>query len=191
VTTEAQQTLNDNTFKALGHFVVEFSGLLNALEYATLLLIGPGVSAVGNLLLKAALADRTAFPIMSSFFSVFFQRWTGQLTDDDTKIMKCLRKEITHLIEKRNRLMHDVWMYKAVGGDPGPHDMVRHRIRAHGGGVEFETESLGPPDLEALASDAKRLTEVVAGAVWYLRPGQIGPELGPRMAIVDGHVSRI
>jgi hypothetical protein len=191
VTTEEQQILNDKTFRALGHFVVAFSGLLNALENATLFLIGPGISGPGNILLRAALADRTASPIAACFFSVFFQRWSDQLTEDDIKIMKCLRKEISLLVEKRNRLMHDVWLHKTVGGDPGPHEMVRKRVRAHGGGVSFETESLGPADLEAITSDATRLSSIVNGAVWYMRDEQVGPELGRRMVIADGHVTRM
>jgi hypothetical protein len=189
--TDAKAKLNDDTYRALGRYVVEFSGLLHALETSTVYLFGLGPDGGRTMLIEAALAGRTADPIVSAFFSVFFKRWEGQLTPEDTKIMKCLRREIGDMVTERNRLMHDAWMGKTVGGDPGPHAMSRIRVRAHGTGVEFENIDYPPEKLELLAADLGRLAGVVNGSVWYRRPGQTGPELHPRIQIIDGKVQKV
>jgi hypothetical protein len=97
-------------------------------------------------------------------------------------------RELDELVKVRNRLMHDAWMTSITGGDPGPHALIRHRVRAHGKGVEYESEAYMPEKLEKLVEDANRLASVVNGAVWYSRPGQQGPELHQRMCVVDGKV---
>ena len=185
---DEQRELNDSTYKALGHFVVAFSGVLYSLETSTIYLLG--ISGNGRMLVEAALTDRTAAPIVSSFFSVFHARWGDVLTKGDKQIMKCLRRELNELVRVRNRLMHDAWMSSTIGGDPGPHPLSGFRVRAHGEGVNYETTNYHPNDLEALIADAKRLSSNVNGTVWYQRPGQIGPELDRRFHIADGKVLR-
>lgn len=75
MTTKEQEEVNEETYMALGHFVVSFSHLLNSLEDSTVYIFGVEVYLHKSLVLKAALSERTAYPITSSFFSVFFQRW--------------------------------------------------------------------------------------------------------------------
>lgn len=185
-----QEELNSKTCMALGQFVVAFSGVLHALETSTMYLIAPAPDGARWALLGAALADRTAAPIVASFFSVFHKRWEGSLSPEDSKILHCLRRELDDLVKQRNRLMHDAWMNRVVGGDPSPQPMSRHRVRAHGKGVEYENESYPPEKLEQIVQDANRLASVIHGAVWYRRDGQQGPELHSRMQIVDGKVQR-
>jgi len=188
--TATQAELNENTYKALGRFLVAFSGVLHALEIATIQLLAPAAGR-GRMLLEAALADRTAMPIMSSFFSVFYAYWGSQVADGDKKVLQCLRRELTELIQIRNRLMHDAWMGSSVGGTDGPHPFSRLRVRAHGSGVEYEISTADPSVLEQLASDADRLTTCINCAVWYHRPGQVGPELGIRFELVQGKVQQL
>lgn len=185
----AQAELNRTTYTALGHFVVAFSAVLGALESSTIRLLGANGRA--RLLIEAALADRTAYPIMSSFFSVFHAYWGDQITAGDKVVLRQLRRELTSLIEIRNRLMHDAWMSTTVGGEEGPHPLSRMRVRAHGTGVDYEIEPHPPKDLEQLAADATRLSSCVNGAVWYCRPGQVGPELEQRYAIAEGILQRV
>lgn len=141
-------------------------------------------------LLSAALADRTAAPIVAAFFSVFHKYWEGELTPEDLAILKCLRSEIDDHVKERNRLMHDAWMSTSTGADAGPHPLVRFRVRAHGKGVEFQNRPYPPKVLEDLAQDLLRLSSVVSTSVWYRRPNQKGPELHLRMQIIDGKVTR-
>ena len=185
----AQTELNENTYRCLGRFVVAFSGVLHALETSTVQLLGP--SGQSRMLIEAALADRTASPIMSSFFSVFYAYWDAQITVGDKKVLQCLRRELSELIQTRNRLMHDAWMSTTVGGSKGPHPLARLRVRAHGTGVSYEVSASDPASLEQLAAAAQRLSECINGAVWYSRPGQIGPELEQRFEVSQGKLQRV
>jgi hypothetical protein len=189
--TPEQEELNAKTYMALGRYVVAFSGLLHALESSTVHLIVPEPDGRKMMLLGAALSERTASPVVAAFFSVFYKHWEGQMSDDDTAVMKCLRRELEDVVKERNRLMHDAWMGRTVGGDPGPHALARHRVRAHGTGVEFESEIYPPERLAELAEDVTRLSSVVNGSVWYHRPGQRGPELAERIRVVDKRVERV
>lgn len=181
-----QHKLNDDTLKSLGGFVVAFSRLLFALESSTAYLISP--APANWVLIRTALSDRTAAPIVASFFSVFSQRWHGSVTPEDKKILKCLRREIDEVVTERNRLMHDAWMSKTVGGDPGPHPLGRIRLRAHRNGADWESVDYLPSVLDRLTTDAERLSTAIRTATWYCRPGQSGPELDTRLEIVDGKV---
>jgi hypothetical protein len=187
--TTAQAVLDRTTYVALGHFVVAFSGILGSLESSTIQLLGANGRA--RILIEAALADRTAYPIMSSFFSVFYAYWGEKITPGDKAVLRQLRRELISLIEIRNRLMHDAWMSTTVGGDEGPHPLSRMRVRAHGAGVEYEMEPHSPQDLEQLAADATRLPSCVNGTVWYCRPGQVGPELEQRYTVVSDKLQRV
>lgn len=186
--TPAQEELNRQTYMTMGKYVVAFSCLLHALETSTAKLIVPEPDGRRMMLLNAALAERTAAPIVGAFFSVFFKYWEGQMSTDDAAIMKCLRRELDDVVKERNRLMHDAWLGTTVGGDPGPHALTRFRVRAHGAGVEFESDSYPPERLDMLAENVHRLSSIVYGAVWYHRPGQSGPELAERFQIVDRKV---
>lgn len=189
VSEEGQQAINEATYRALGLVVIRFAGLLHSLETSTIELFGLGPDYKRNLLLGAALADRTATPIVSAYISVFVKRWEGQMTPDDFEIVKCLRRELDEVVRERNRLMHDAWMYK-TGGEQS-HPLSLHRVRAHGKGANYESVDYPPAKLEELSERLERLASVVNGAVWYCRPGQVGPELHMRMRVVDGRVVRI
>lgn len=176
--------MHQNTFLALGKFVVEFSRLLHYTESATVQLIAPiGTAASGaRMLALAALADRTAYPIVSSYFSVFHQYWEEQLTPADIKILQSLRTEIEGLVTERNRLMHDSWQPVSGGG----HDseiLHKVRIRAHGKGANYEAEPYAPSSIDQLSERVRQLTDLLRAAVSYARPGQNGPELDRRMEI--------
>jgi|GEM_PF-3657292 len=187
MTSEAQRQLVEETYTALGRFVVAFSSLLYALETSTVHLMNLGAGP-HTILIEAALADRTASPIVNSFFSVFFKRWEDHLTPEDLDVMKCLRRELDEIVRKRNRIMHDAWLHITVGDHPGPHPMARYRLRAHGKGVDHEMVRQPPQDIAQLADDLERLATIVNAAVWYHSPAQVGPELDPRIQVNNGKV---
>jgi hypothetical protein len=177
--TPEQAAIYDSTCLALGRFVMRFSGLTRSLENATAHLMG----GTGNPLVAAVLADRTAQPILKAYVSVLVKKWEGSLTNGDIRLVGRIQKEITTLIEARNRLMHDAWMGQTIGGDPGPHPMVRIRVRLHGKGLEHESTRCTPEYLHGLADDATRLAVVVNASAFYLRPGQVGPEFERRLEV--------
>ncbi|WP_345854671.1 hypothetical protein [Shewanella algae] len=189
VVTDEQEEVNIETFMALGRFVVSFSNLLNSLEESTVYLFGLAGNFQESLMLKAALSDRTAYPISSSFFSVFFQRWGDSVTEEDAKIMGALRNEINNLIKKRNRVMHDAWM-NTSGGVKESHPMSTMRVRAHSKGAEYDLEEQTPEKVLDLVETAKRLSDVVTGVVWYCKPGMKGPEVAERFHLIDKKVFR-
>lgn len=186
---DSQLQLDNDTYRALGRFVVAFSRLLYSLETSTIHLFGLGPDGERITLIEAALAGRTASPIVSAFFSVFFKRWESHLPEEDMQVLKSLRKELDAIVQERNRIMHDAWMSTTVGGDPGPHPLTRIRTRTHGRGIEFESVSYDPGTLDDLAEDADRLSRIVNASVWYRRPRQVGPELHPRLQIINGKVT--
>ncbi|HEX8163381.1 MAG TPA: hypothetical protein VF538_16035 [Pyrinomonadaceae bacterium] len=114
--TDEQLALNEATYRALGLVVIRFAGLLHSLETSTIQLFGVSPNYERDLLFRAALADRTAAPIVSAYISVFMQRWEGLMTAEDNEIIKCLRRELDEVVRERNRLMHDAWMY-VTGGE--------------------------------------------------------------------------
>lgn len=188
---EDQRQLDEETCRAIGRFVVSFSGLLFSLETSTVQMLHPEPDFTRRLRIEAALADRTASPIVSAYFSVFYHFWGEALTESDARIMKCLRRELDEVVQTRNRMMHDAWLSVSVGGDPGPHNMTLHRVRAHGRGVEYESRAFSPSDIHNLSLTVDRLASVVNAAVWYFRPGQQGPELERRLSIVNDRVQRL
>ncbi len=84
--------------------------------------------------------------------------------------------------------MHDAWMSKSVGGDPGPHPMSLIRVKTHGKGANYEAKDYGPEEIGSVQEDARRLAKVVNGIVWYVRPGQSGPEISERFEVREKKV---
>jgi|ERR1043166_1001142 hypothetical protein len=184
---EEQQNLYDETYRALGLFVVRFAGLLYSLETSTVFLITPMGYGPEGLLMQAALADRTAGPIVSSFFSVFYKKWEGHLTDEDIAILKNLRRELDEIVMKRNRLMHSAWMYSSGENRSDPIPLSTLRVRAHGKGMEFESKKYLPEEIDSLCDDCERLSSVVNRAVFrHFDAGQPAPNLSNRIRLEDG-----
>jgi hypothetical protein len=178
----AQTQYYEDTYRALGLFVIRFSELLDSLQEATVECMTDGV--MQRMLGYAALADRTAEPIQRSFFAVYFERWSGALTKDDEAILAQMRKEIRDLIEIRNRLMHDAWMrYAKVGAQgPKPRPLWRLRYKAHGSGLDIEDSAHTPDELVELGERARRLAQLVISTSFSVPEG--GPALNQRMEVV-------
>ena len=123
-----------------------------------------------------------------SVFSVFFKHWGNEISDEDSRILRAIRSELEAVVKERNRIMHDAWMGKTVGGESGPHALSRLRTRAHGRGIDFESVDMPPDVLNEFGSNIERLAKLIFAIVFYARPGQIGPEVHQRFEIVDGKV---
>ena len=175
----------ESTYRAIGRFAVEFSGVLNELESSTIHLVALGGFSLS---LHAALADRTAAAIVASFFSVAQVHWKEQLTDGDREILAGLRRELEDLIKLHDRLMRDAWMAANLGGEADARPTSRQRVIAHSLGVDFKHQNYRPTDIELLVLHAHRLSGLVHATAWYHRPGQDGPGLAARMDLVDGKV---
>lgn len=167
--------------------MVEFSRLLHSLETSTSHLICPQPNGT-MILIRAALADRTASPIISSFFSVFYKKWEGFITEKDKKILKTLRKELDEIVTTRNRLMHDVWLYN-FGQDSSELDgLSLQRLRAHGEGANFLTEKYSSTRIDELTSNANRLSNIINSIVWYHPPEPNVLDLYLRFKIIHNKI---
>lgn len=184
-----QQISDQKTFVALGRFVVNFSHVVGALEEGLIHLFRTAHDCPTELL-AAAMGERAADQILKSFVAVFRWRYGRDMLQRDEQIIKCLRREVTSLIEDRNRLMHDSWLHRNEGGSKAPALIGRYRRRVSGEGVEHELSDFGPELIERRADDAERLSSIINAVAFYGRPDAIGPELHPRLQIIDKRVVR-
>lgn len=153
----------DELYRAIGRFVVEFSQLLHRLETMTVLLMAAG-SAAPQQRTWALLAGRTAQPIVDGYFALLAEIHRDRWTDEDWRLVKGVRKEISDLIARRNRLSHDAWF---VGW--GNEDTVdfrtatRRRLSSSpSDGARFTAAEFRADQLEAEADDIRRLSSVAA-----------------------------
>lgn len=184
-----QRLADQKTFSALGRFVVNFSHVVGSLEDGLIHLFSTAHHCPPELLF-AAMGERTADQILKSFVAVFRWRYGREMLPKDELVFACLKKEVDELIQVRNRLMHDSWVHFREGGSEAPALIGRYRRRVHGKGVDHELSDFGPDRIESHADDAERLSSIISAVAFYGRPEAIGPELHPRLQIVDKKVVR-
>lgn len=184
--------LERETNQALGAFVVAFSGLVVALEEVTVQMVGFDLDLDNNsyLRLRAGMGERTALPALKSFLSLVHMRWKAHLTADDEKILKALDTEIQGIIEVRNRLMHGAWVTNDFDPSPDNAGIVNlQRLREHGKGAGYVTESYSPDRLAKLTADVARLTSPVMRCAWH-PADDLGPILAETFCVdKDGKVA--
>ena len=186
---ETQAELDDATCLSLGRFVMFFSGLIHSLENATEALSNL-VTTEDKINFKASISKFTAGVMLDKFSSTFTSYWGSALAKNDHEILDGVKRELKALIDQRNRLMHDVWVNKMVGGTENiPQHKARHRTIIQNTNLSYETIDYSPEVVEKLISDTKRLTLVVNRMYRYSRPGMVGPELHPRIKISAGKVN--
>ncbi|MCL6618901.1 MAG: hypothetical protein K6T33_03835 [Thermomonas hydrothermalis] len=178
--TASDEIASAEILTTLGKFVTSFSYLLLALEKSTITLLSPG--PVGSIvpetvikqrtLLRAALSDRTASPMVSTFFSVIYEKWKDNLCDGDREILKHLRRELDDVIKERNRLMHDAWFWVVKSSNQNDGVLIRERLRANGRGVEIEEQEYSLERMNDLVENVRRLAGVVLMMVWDYRSGR-------------------
>lgn len=188
MTTESQSRLIDETYRALGHYVVAFAGLMHGLDRATWYLLTFGSGGKDSMMLEAVLAGREARQIIEAFFAVYCLCWEGKLTRQDETILNQLRTELADAPKTRNRMMHDAWLYQMGGGDPVPQPLVLFRVQTHRSGANFVSDEQSPGQIEKLAADLERLSKAVNAIVFYRPPDQTGPKLDTRINIVDNKI---
>lgn len=180
----------------LGRFVAAYSGLMSSLEEGTIAFVSPAWPIFANhMLLRSALADRTAKGTTDAFFSVVRTAWAGRIDEAGDKILKKLRNEIEAVTPVRNRLLHDVWMTSQTGGsDEIGTVTMRFRASSTDGG-SFESNDRTVFELSELVLTCKRLTGCVSGIAFYSRTPEKGlasdPDLSARLGLKDGKVVRL
>lgn len=173
---------HNHVLLALGNYVTSFSGLLHALESSTAFMLTSN-SNVDQMLVRALVADQTAYPVASKFFSVFAQKWDSILNTEDRKYVKSLKNKISTAIERRNRYMHDAWLMSRTSEGLREEEFTLARTRPHGGGVEFTSSLITVEVLERDSAELSRLANLVNALVFYDNPHVLGPNISNRFQI--------
>ena len=172
---ESQAELDDATCLLLGRFVMYFSGLIHSLENAVELL-SAFVSEQDKINFKTSVSKVTAGQMLHKFTSIYSSYWGSNFRESDLEVFACVNEELKTLIDQRNRLMHDVWVNKILGGSENvPQYMARHRAIINDTNLSYETIDYSPETLEKLILDTRRLILVVNRMYRYSRPGMVGP----------------
>ena len=125
-------------YDALGRFVVEFSRMVNAMEFSLYFSVGGNQQLFG-----AVTAELTAYPLAQAWRSIMAK--TADLKEEDRKVLSGIHAEIVYLITLRNDWSHGTWF---VGyGDVSTTDWssaALHRLKNSANGLA------APKDLETL-----------------------------------------
>jgi len=186
-----QTQLNEATYLSLGRFVVTFSGLIHALITSKIHLAFTFPYGAAYEPESVRLNSLTAGPLVFEFIAAFKNKWDELISAEDLAIIECLNEELLALISERNRMMHDIWLSKTIGGHPGPHSFVRAGYNKTAAGSQYHNLDIYPDDIEPYTQTAKRLMNVVNCIAFYHRPGQTTPELSGRISLQNDTVSRM
>jgi transposase len=189
----ALQPQTDDTYRAIGRYVVEFSRLIFHMRAAVVARMSPDDQRLGML----ALGEVTAWPIAGSFFAMC--RAVTDLDEAEEKVALELGKRVGKAIEQRNDIVHGDWFVGYLSGFGGtPRDPALWRIKPSRHKGPFKWTDYPVTDLEVLADGLHELRQLVAefGAVCLgTHPLGLGPELrSPRVRDLfifrDGAVRR-
>lgn len=181
---------NNDIYKALGHFVVEFSRLLYSLETSRSHLICPEPNGTMMSIL-GELAGQTASPIISSFFSVFYQRWEEFIMEKDEEILKTLRGEINEIVTIRNRLMHDVWFCNFGQEGSDSNKFCLQKLEKNKKDVSLKKNYYYSTDIEKITCDVNRLSKIIYDLVWYHPPELNTLDLCQRFEVINKKIFKI
>jgi hypothetical protein len=197
LTRREARELKDDSLRAIGRYVVEFSLLIATMRdiVAWYLSEDRRSRLIGRLVLGEANPSHTA----DAFFGVC--RAVGELDTEEERIAASLRSAVRKTIEKRNDVAHGDWWVGLVADDEErlePASLVRFRP-ARAEGVE-RIERLSASDLDELSASLNSLGRLVQEfgvlslglLVWGPRPGRTKSiyRVGEVLAWKDGLVTR-
>lgn len=155
---------NENEiYQALGKFVVEFSHLHSMMQLMIVQIITKTGSKEEQNRVWVLISDLTTYPVVVKLFSLLMHDHGDYWENEDTKVINRTRIEITDLIEKRNRILHDIW-YLGHPNLPIDEDFDAFRIRDLSSpktGYSAVKSEIKIEDIEELSSDLIRLRNVI------------------------------
>lgn len=167
--------------QALGEYVISFSQLVLALEDSIKFLVYFRTN-VNYHFISALLADQTAQPLVSKFFAIFKEKWKDILTQEEKKFITKVKNEIISSIEKRNRYMHDAWLFSNNPKNDGTNvSLNRYRTTSagiEGGNIKIDTELLRKESL-----GLRKLGSIITSLTFYESPSSPGPNISARFRI--------
>jgi hypothetical protein len=157
-------------YRALGHFFVEFSQLLHAMESTTAFYLAGGRHPR---FVQAVLSGREAKPIIDGYFALCIEVGNEHWSDDDRQSMRAFRKEIVSLMEDRNRFAHETWFVgwtqTTSDGSSSPAPDEKYRTVPRKSGVEYEWLPVTVKELDQRAADADRLRRLVGNVLGLIQ----------------------
>ena len=172
----------DHIHRSIGHFMVAFSGIVQAMEFSIVMAMGGQVQRAT----RALLSEYTVGPLAKAWRSVLIEAYgsevgTGsnyrkELAPDDEVMLSALSREVGTIDEIRNDLAHGTWL---VGwGNDETVDWSEagfSRVKNAGTGVDFEAGKLAPmlkgkPTADVLDGLSVR-AEVIASALQMFTGG--------------------
>lgn len=159
MTSEPENTTNEQLFLAIGEFFVTFSHLISITEYLTAALISKDGDEKAYRRARIAVSNLTAKPLSNAFFSVINEFETQKWTANDHAILKRSRTEMESLVEQRNRFAHDTW-HLGHPNLPRPSADSWHRIRTIGtpsAGLRTDFEVVTVEFIRSLIEQTKRV----------------------------------
>jgi len=175
-----EDNAHTEVYAALGKYVASFSRLMYSIQAATMY----GIPTHNFQLIQAAFGDRSASQICDAFFSVVYIVWRER-SDDDNKIIKAYRTELTNLYEKRNRLLHDLLQLMGATADARG-ALQRQRLKTKDGHLQWELENIDHDDLERTNELIERLEKVIW--IMYGVCRDSNPKLSTALKIVGKEV---
>lgn len=158
-THEERQRHTDNTHRAIGRFIAEFSGMVWAMRSAvevrlTKPLDEDDVSAQRKIV-GLLLGEASAQYVLEVFFAACRADW--ERSKDEKSIEASLYEEIKDLVKTRNTVAHGDWQI----GDPGEGAWVS-RTRPARKGEPQQFHDFPSEDLDALSDRMRRLAWILA-----------------------------
>ena len=163
----------DDSYRALGRYIYEFSRLVWHMRMYLSEVLTEGGPPGRYGLAEMTLGESTAQPIANAFFGV--TRKVGELTPDELKVAKALRKQVNEAIKRRNDFAHGDWYigWKRILADgtiPEDSNETRmQRIRPSFSGDTYPDYSdhvtdtlLRPADVDAFSDELESLRDQIA-----------------------------
>lgn len=150
-------------YQALGKFVVEFSHLHSMMQLMILQIITNIGSKEEHNRAWVLISDITTYPVVVRLFSLLMHDHGDFWESEDIKVINRTRIEITDLIEKRNRILHDIW-YLGHPNLPIDEHFDAYRVRdltSPKTGYSAVKSEIKVDDIEELSSDLIRLRQVI------------------------------
>lgn len=157
-----EQWLDNDTYRAIGHYVVAFSLLIRDMRGAmTWRVTQGGDRTLAELLLGEAMPKAVA----NAFFGMC--RLTATLDRDELRVENILRRNVTRTIEVRNDFAHGDWLIglpTSLAGHISPEDVEHPTLtrtlpnRSEG---PDKVKTLSIETIDALVSDLEELTRLV------------------------------
>lgn len=147
----------DDTYRAVGRWVVEFSRLIFIMRLRVIRYVTPEGDQTGAML---ALGEATARQIADAFFAICVH--STPLTADEAKVAKRLKRDVVDQISRRNDFTHgDWWVGYPTHADKEGGPML-HRVKPGRASGASRVDDMPVETLDEMSDELHELRQHVA-----------------------------